>query len=624
MIQLINDDLQYTYNCVNPCGEDDIIVEVKNDFRSQDANVGLSVSSNMLQFIKEDADEVRYLIDTGYDYKVNLNNLALYQLDLMNYEDDGIIVKVPIISSSLKDYLQNTTLEALQIAKAATVAFVKKPSVAVSFHSEGTAVGSGIGSIMTLTDIGVEAISGTLPNNMQLYSNEYSTAFVRRALPLGDARVNAPDSTIVIEGDILVERGGGSLPRGLVVNLQSAIIGVLDDNSEVVIGTPVMRTETYNITEGVSYHYVMSRNDFPTIRIAEDAYVDPVTLESHLLVGAFQQYSLSFRTIYLTGQTPTPGKVNVSVNQNITIEGEMFFLDYRLPAISMSSIQQELNTKGISIPIISGNYYITSANVDKLRSTRLLDIVTFFARMKGNVLDFSTINVCAGHDLFYWGFVNLGNTYCNWQKKGFPQCFSHKIGQNPSKLRLSNTPESMWQNTYTTAQNSQLLKEDSITSPIISDGAEILNVLISNSQEVFIVDNSNSELTSDDDLPINYSFSAVCVAYNNRERIFSNAPVMMNEFTPADTSGVVFTIPNHIAGLTTLSTISYKGQPRLSPYTIEMDVPMTQSLIAQILSQGYLVGVTIDGTDYYVEECSLKLAPHQCHLSLREVISTPL
>lgn len=618
MIQLINYDLQYTYNCVNPCGEDDIIVEVKNDFRSQDANIGLSVSSNMLQFIKEDADEVRYLIDTGYDYKVNLNNLALYQLDLMNYEDDGIIVKVPIISSSLKDYLQNTTLEALQIAKASIVSFAKKPNIIVKFHCDGTSVVNNVGDTVSLASLGIEAVSGTLPDNMQLYSNQYGRVFARRSIPIYSADEYAPNTTISANGVVNLQRGGGSgILRDLHIGFGSRIVAEYEDGSTHTLSS-ILYWHNFTVEENVSYPFSLTHNNIPTLRKSADTY------SGNTLVAVWQEYIMAFQVYLIPSEPIDWSKYNLIVNQDITIEGEMFFLDYRLPAISMSSIQQELNNKGISIPIISGNYYITSANVDKLRSTRLLDIVTFFARMKGAVLDFSTINVCAGHDLFYWGFVNLGNTYCNWQKKGFPQCFSQKIGQNPSKLRLSNTPESMWQNTYITDHNSQLLKEDSITSPIISDGAEILNVLISNSQEVFIVDNMNSELTSDDDLPINYSFSAVCVAYNNRERIFSNAPVMMNEFTPADTSGVVFTIPNHIAGLTTLSTISYKGQPRLSPYTIEMDVPMTQSLIAQILSQGYLVGVTIDSTDYYVEECSFKLAPNQCHLSLREVISTPL
>lgn len=613
MIQLINWDISYSYTCLYPCGEDDITLEIKNDYRSQDANFGLSVSSNELRFIKDDAQEVRNLIDSELDYQVNVNNLAWFQADFANYEDDGIFVTVPLISSGIKDFLRNTTIESLGLQKSLNLAIKKKPQMLFTVAVSGEYGSEGLLTKVSFGDVGSEVISGVLPTPISLPQNE--TFFMKKELPVSSSRVMASFLSLSVKGSLTLNNAvHNGETKAIRYRLRRQLVGRKSDSSEVVIDDHISTEYGQNVVVGDVVTISFTDGAVANYRFCEDKY------NGDDIESAYVRYDLRIECTNLHTLTGTYW----IVDQQVTISGEMFTIDYSLPSISMSSIQSALLSQGISLPIISGNYYLASGNIDKLNSTKLLDLVMFFARMKGEVLFFN-YDSCIGRDLDYYfnNPLNLGNDYCKWTKKAIPLDFAVKIGKNPSKVRLKNTPEGMWSNTYTVPRTSKLLKQSEIQSEIIYDGAEIVNQLISDSKDVFILDGSNSELVSDDDLPINYSFSAVCIAYNNRERIFSNAQASANSFTPADTTGVVFTIPNHIAGLTTASSIDYASQKRLSPYVIEMDVPMTQAIITQIMTQNYLIAVSVNGTDYYVEECSIKLAPQQAHFSLREIVTTP-
>lgn len=607
-----NDNIPYSYTCLYPCGEENVTFEIQNDFRSQNANFGLSISANGLKFIKDDAEEVRRLIDSEMDYFVSLYG-ADFQLDLANYEDDGLILSVPLISSGVKEMLSNTTIESLGLSKTDQLAIRKKPQMLFTLAVNGIYGSQHIIPLVPLGEMEPTVVAGVLPSTITLPNQ--GSYFFTKELPVADSRVIALNYNVNITGIVrLDDTTHNGETHQLRFRSRVQLIGRKSDGTEVIM-QDMGWSQPYN-----NNNYVVGTDLSITItttlfnyRYAESRY------NGDDIDSAYARYDLRFESVM--GSTPT---TRWMIQQQVTISGEMAVIDYNLPAVSMASIQQALNNQGISIPIISGNYYIASGDIDKLNSTKIIDIAVFFARMKGELLSF-TKDSCFGQNLFYYinNPVNFGNNYCKWQKKGFAQDFAVKIGKNPSKVRLKNTPEGMWSNTYTVAQTSNQFKQSEIFADIIYDGAEIVNQLISNSKDVFILDNHLNELTSDDDLPINYSFSAVCVAYNNREKIFSNAPLSANSFVPADTAGVVFTIPNHIAGLTTASSIDYADDYRLSPYIIDADVPVTQAIITQIMNQGFLIAVTINGTEYYVEECSLKVAPHQCHLSLREIIKTP-
>lgn len=611
MIQITNDDLQYIYNCLYPCGEDDIKIVVDNDLRSDVPQIGLSISQNSLTFIKDDAEEVRTLIDSGYDYKVSVNNLMLFQLDFANYEDDGVFVNVPLISSSVKDFLQNTTLETLGISKFFNAHFLKKPDYWLNFSVDDDVYFRMSGATKSVSIS--ELVSGNLPPNIKLVTTNSGLSYLQKDVPIASAITTGSSYNGKWSGNIFLQTSG-TTSRNVTFQVVTQLIGVLDDDTKVTFNTTT-RTSTYTVTENVDTSFsnavVLGLTNWKT---CQDEY------NGHSVVSAYQTFKLR---LYIYGSSPFY-EITAIIRSYFEIHGNFVDIDYTLPAITTNSIQQVLTSKGLNIGIIpSSNYYfITSPNVDKLNNTKLIEIVSFFAKMQGKILHFS-YDGCAGvpYDYIFGLPVVPASTRCNVVKKGFTLDYSYKIGGNPSILRLANVPEGMWANTYSTTQKSNILAQKNISMPeIISDGAEILNILISNDQQSFIIDNSNSNIESNDDTPLNYNFAACMIVKNNIVRMVSNSQDGVNSYSPDDTAGVVYTIP-YSSGVTTSQPITFSSaQDRLAPYTEEFDIPMTSAMISYILSTGYFIRLNVDGQDFCVESCEFGANPSQVHIIGRKVI----
>ena len=621
MIQISNYAISYSYTCLYPCGEDDVRFVVNNDLRSQDAQIGLSISQNNLTFIKDDATEVRTLIDSGYDYELNLNNLAVFQLDLANYEDDGIVVKVPLISSSVKDFLQNTTLETLGLTKVFDAHFLKKPRTNIVLHFNGTTPEMQPYNESSLSGCTPEIISGVTKNtdlisiSGEVFSIDYLQGFnpgifMRRWIPVGQTDITSGYYQKTIKGRIRLI-GTGSATRKINVHFTDYLDRYEngDRDNPFNAGTYLGGYVTFTMQEGTSQNFTLTNNAVPCIVQKTATY--PTT-----------DYAMSFG-VYIEIENSNP-QTNISVEMTFDYEISGVFenIDYHLPSITLKSIYDACAVKGITLPNVlnTTSLFITSPNIAKLNNTKLIDIVTFLARMQGKIIYFGYDSCGLQPFSFIFGIIaNIGNNYCKYSKKGFAQTYSYKIGKNPSKMRLANIPEGMWANTYSTTQQSNQLTQERIDADLIFDGAEILNILISNDQSVFIIDNSNNNIASDDDTPFNYNFAACMVAKNNLCRMVSNSQDGVTTYAPDDTAGTPYTIPNS-GGLTTDQSQTYSGY-RLAPYTEEMDVPFTSSLISYILSLGFLCGLNVNGVDYIVESCEFGITPSQVHFVGRRVIS---
>lgn len=622
MIQIICSEISYVYNCLYPCGEDDVKIVVNNDVRTQDAQIGLSISQNSLTFIKDDANEVRTLIDTPYYYELNLNNLYSFHLDFANYEDDGIVVKVPLISSTVKDFLQNTTIENLGLSKISNKHFLKKPKTTVVFHFAGTTPEMTPYNESSLSGCTPEIISGVIKDGEtnsisgEVFSLDYSLGFnagifFRKWIKIGTANVSAGYFSKKIKGQIILH-GAGSATRTVKIHFVDYLDRYEngDKTDPIFVSSWLGALATFTMNEGTSQNFNLTNNTTPCIieRIATSPTTD---------------YSLSFG-VYVEVENSNP-QTNVSVELIFDYEmsGSFDYIDYSLPVIPLKDIYDACyNTRGVNLPSVmnTNDIFITSPNIVKLWNIKLIDIVTFWARMKGEVLSFG-FDSCGMQPYSYiFGFmINAGNNFCNYTKKGISQDYSYKIGKNPSKMRLANVPEGMWANSYSTTRKSNLLKQNTISGEIVYDGAEIMNILISNDQSVFIIDNTNNNIESDDDTPLNYNYSACMVVKNNLCRIISNSEIGVTTYTPDDTAGNSYTIPNS-GGTTTSQSMVYSGL-RLAPYTEEMDIPMTSTLIANIFSLGFLCGLQVNGVNYVVESCEFGITPSQVHFVGRRVIS---
>ena len=612
MIQISNYAISYSYTCLYPCGEDNVRFVVNNDLRSQDAQIGLSITQNALTFIKDDATEVRTLIDSGYDYKLNLNNLAVFQLDLANYEDDGIIVKVPLISSSAKDFLQNTTLETLGLTKVFDAHFVKKPKFQITtFAQNATNFINGEAFWDLFAEIAQPSvISGVLLPGMSMGGETPSPSprpiFFKKIIPIGQTTTFTTE-TIDIYG-YFEANTSQSVNNYCQIVLSTELIGVRADGTQRRIATDNQQINSYYLQSNTLTNVSFSFNSKVWTTCQETYGVD--TFTSAFVAFVFQIESIDVGKIWT---------INHSLTAVYTFEEN---IDYHLPSISLKSIYDACAIKGITLPneLNTTSLFVTSPNIAKLNNTKVVDIVTFLARMRGKIINFGYDSCSLQPFSFIFGIIaNIGNNYCKYSKKGFAHTYSYKIGKNPSKMRLANIPEGMWANTYSTKQNSNLLKQDRIDTEIIYDGAEILNILISNDQSVFIIDNTNNNIASGDDTPFNYNFAACMVTKNNLCRMVSNSQDGATTYAPDDTAGTPYTIPNS-GGLATDQSQTYSGY-RLAPYTEEMDVPFTASIISYILSLGLLCGLNVNGIDYIVESCEFGIIPSQVHFVGRRVIS---
>ena len=623
MIQITNDDLQYLYNCIYPCGENAIKFVVNNDLRGDTSQIGLTITQNSLHFIKEDADEVRSLINSGYDYNVNINNMVVMQLDFANYEDDGLFVNVPLISSSLKDFLQNTTLETLGVSKVFDAHFLKKPRTSIILRFDGATPEmqpyneSSLSGCTPQVVSGVIAESETLTMSGEVFPIDYLSGinpgyFLRKWIPVGLTDITTGTYKKTIKGTIKLI-GSGSAVRKINVHFTDYVLRYENgDRSDPRLASSYLGGyATFTMAEGTSQNFTITNNSVPCIVQKTATY--PTT-----------DYSMNFG-VYIEVEDSLPHtNVSVQMQFDYEIEGVFENIDYTLQSITMNNIRQALTNRGLNVSALpaSNYFFITSPNVDKLNNTKLIDIVAFFSKMQGKILIFSNSD-CASYPFDYiFGLpIVVASKRCNIIKKGIPLDYSYKIGTNPSKLRLANVPQGMWSNTYSTTQKSKLLEQKTISAPdIVSDGAEILNILISNDKQTFIIDNSNNNIESDDDTPINYNFSACMVAKNNIVRVISNSQNGVTSYTPDDTTGVTYTIPDS-GGLTTAQTITYpSSQNRLSPYTEEFDIPMTSSMINYILNWGFFIRLRVDGQDFCVESCEFGIEPSQVHITARKVM----
>ena len=276
---------------------------------------------------------------------------------------------------------------------------------------------------------------------------------------------------------------------------------------------------------------------------------------------------------------------------------------------------------GYSVSTGFTDIYVSSVNAQQLLSTKILDIYTTLALVTGNVL------VAFDNSLYFDALANIIGSgafafshKCKTNKKGKMLNYAYIIGGNENvDLILDNAPSYFWKQTYKSAQSSALFTAENVTPRLIIDGAYIADKINTNDNGIFLIDNRNDNLSDGTAIPINYNFSASEIC-NNRMIALISETLQATSFSPSYTGDVVFTNPD--SGITSEQTISESAGIRLAPYTEEFEVPMTASLISQIMNAGLFYKISVDNDEYLVESCSIKMQPHQCAIVCRKIIST--
>ena len=605
---IVNTAISYSYTLLYPCGENDLTMVVNNSFTNNEPFVGLSISDNGFTFIREDADEVRSLIASGYDYWLVFNTWK-FHLDFNNYADDGIILKVPCINTSIKDVLQNTTLESLGAFKNTTIPINKIVASRYvlsydenfwldhpinlyedsnKFSIAGVVSGKSFATedYLCKFDLPIKTSASSYTDGIKI-KLDLKFTFTHYLFVSGYSDLRLKFKNRVIETALV----DGSQTEVFVEDVYSSI--AYDDNDVISF------TDTLTFQNGISY---------------------PNNVNGVDVLSATQVISMEFDFPNLLPSTQISRFYNIS--GTIGISGAFQMIETNLPAISLSNIESKiLTTLGYSVSTGLSDIYVSSANSQQLLSTKILDIFTTLALVTGNVI------VAFDNSLYFDTLANIigsgGFAFsdkCKTNKKGKMLNYAYIIGGNENvELILDNAPSYFWKQTYKSAQSSTLFTSENVTPRLIIDGAYIADKIGTNDNGIFLIDNRNDNLSDGTAIPINYNFSASEIC-NNRMIALISETLQATSFSPSYTGEVVFTNPD--SAITSEQTISESAGIRLAPYTEEFEVPMTASLISQIMNVGLFYKISVDNDEYLVESCSIKMQPQQCAIVCRKIITT--
>lgn len=606
--QIINTAISYSYTLLYPCGENELSMVINNLFTNNEPFVGLSISDNGFTFIRDDADEVRTLIASGYDYWLVFNTWK-FHLDFNNYEDDGIILKVPCINTSIKDVLQNTTLESLGAFKNTTIPINK--IVASRYKLAYDA------NFWLDFPLNLYADSNQFTYNGVVEGKSYATDnyLCKFDLPIKTASSNYPDG-IKIKLDLKFTFIHYLWAYGyseLRLKFKNRVVETkLSDGSTTEIFVE-------NIYSSVAYN-VNDVIEFTDVLTFQNGTAYPNHIGSDDISSAIQVISWEFDFPQFNPGDSASRFYNIS--GTIGVSGAFQTIETNLPAISLFNIESQiLSTLGYSISTGISDIYICSTSANQLLSTKILDIYLTLALITGNIL------VAYGNILYFdtlYSIINSGaisfSHKCKFIKKAKSLNYAYIIGGNENvDLILDNAPSYFWKQTYKSAQTSTLFKVENVTPRLIINGAYIADKIGTNDNATFLIDNRNDNLSDGSAIPINYNFSASEIC-NNRIIALISETLQATSFSPSNTGDVVFTNPD--SGITSEQTINESAGIRLAPYTEEYEVPMTSALITQIMGLGLFYKAEINGDEYLVESCTIKMQPQQCALILRKIIAT--
>lgn len=605
---IVNTAISYSYTLLYPCGENDLTMVVNNSFANNEPFVGLSISDNGFTFIREDADEVRSLIASGYDYWLVFNSWR-FHLDFSNYEDDGIILKVPCISTSIKDVLQNTTLESLGAFKNTTIPINKiVASRYVLSYDENFWLDYPINLHEDSNKYTYEGVA----SGKSYATNDYLCKF---DLPIKLAGANYSDG-IKVKFNLKFTNKRYPLIYGyssLRIKLKNRVIetALTDGTQTEVFIEDVYSTTSYDDNDVISFNETL---------MLQNGTAYPNNVNGVDVSSAMQVISMEFDFPNISPGTQASHFYNIS--GTIEISGAFQTIETNLPAISLASIENKiLSNLGYSVSTGLSDIYVSSANAQQLLSTKILDIFTTLALVFGNVI------VAFDNSLYFDTLANIIGSgafafsdKCKTNKKGKMLNYAYIIGGNENvELILDNAPSYFWKQTYKSVQSSTLFTTENVTPRLIIDGAYIADKIGTNDNSIFLIDNRNDNLSDGTAIPINYNFSASEIC-NNRMIALISETLQATSFSPSYTGEVVFTNPD--SAITSEQTIPESAGIRLSPYTEEFEVPMTASLISQIMNAGLFYKISVDNDEYLVESCSIKMQPQQCAIVCRKIITT--
>lgn len=622
MVNIYYADGTLVHTCVFPCGENQLQITYKADYSPSTPNVGLSTSVNNLRFIK--TDRTTLLSAMTEDLFVVIDTLLKFQLDITNFTDDGNILEIPLISSSVRDMLKNANLGQIGINRASKLQIKKTPFLRAVLSSD---------DINTVFSLPADTQTHPVQNEDSLLSQGWSVSegvllnlyiiservsnIAGRELPIVGTSIDYATHDTELNANISLTRTTtGSLPNARMMLHFSSYISFqyADDNT----------WDDYGITVGDAYSSWINVADLMTLSLNSNfqGYMSfPRTYNSKPIKRAVQYYMIRILAKNVTASAWTQewlrsGTIEVKYQD---------FVNYGIPSVKFTDIITATQTAlGIQIDksyvgTALDDLYLTSPNGEEFWNVSIFDILDTIANLFGLLLQITLTKVnLRAYSIIYTGASISVPDFCNHKTNGKSYYYKFAVndGTNP-KLQYANAPLIMWNNEYEGLRQHSTQQIDTLQLKLKINGADFLEKMRSDDKSVYLIECRGNSISDGSDLPINYQFSASEITNYRRHEYASELLGDIN------VSPVVDTTPIFINPDTNISTRNDIPLPSTRLAAMQIDkfsVPFYSILINKVLN-GDIIKLSIDGDDYLLVDVTCGIEPSQVEMTCRKILT---
>ena len=622
MVKIYYADGTLIYTCVFPCGENQLQITYKADYSPNTPNVGLSTSVQNLKFIKADRTAILGLM--SQNLFVQIDTIPKYQLDIANFTDDGNILEIPLISSSVQDVLKNTNLGQIGINRSAKLHIFKTPYLRGLLTSE---------NINTVFSLPADTATHGVQNENSLIARSWSVSegvflnlkimqdsasnILSRELPIVGTSIQYTNHDTVLNATISLTRSStGALPNAQMrLFMQTDVtFQYADDDSwdPYGIAIPAVYSPWENVADIMTLSLNANLQGFLTF---------PRTYNGRPIKRASQQYRFTLLAKNITASAWTQeflrsGDIEVKYQD---------YVNFGIPSIRFTDIITATQTAlGIQIDksyvgTILDDLYLTSPNGEEFWNLSILDVLDSIAQLFGLLLQFTLQKVnLRAYSIIYTGASVVVPDYCKHEINGRPFYYKFAIndGSNP-KLQYANAPYIMWNNEYAGFRNFATQMTDTLQLKFRINGADFLEKMRTDDKSVYLIEAKGNTIADGSDLPINYQFSASEItAYRANE--YASEVMGDVQLSPVVDTTPIFLNPDD--NISTRDDISLPTTRLVAWQTDSFSIPFYSSLINKVLN-GDVVKLSIGGDDYLLTECTCNIEPSQVEITCRKVLT---
>ena len=622
MVKIYLADGTLVYNCVFPCGENQLQITYKADYSPNTPNVGLSTSVQNLKFTKTDRTSILALMTE--DLFVQIDTLPKYQMDIANFTDDGNFLEIPLISSSVRDILKNTNLGQIGINRSAKLHIFKIPYLRGLLTSE---------NINTIFSLPADTATHGVQNENSLIARSWSVSegiflnlkimqdsasnILSRELPIVGTSIRYANHDTILNATISLTRSStGALPNAQMrLFMQTDVtFQYADDDSWDPYGIviPAVYSPWENVADIMTLSLNANLQGFLTF---------PRTYNGRPIKRASQQYRFTLLAKNITASAWTQeflrsGDIEVKYQD---------YVDYIMPSVKFTDIVTNTMTSlGIQIDksfvgTVLDDLYLTSPNGEEFWNTPIFDILDTIANLFGLLLQITLTKVnLRAYSIIYSGVSISVPDFCNHKTNGKPYYYKFAIndGTNP-KLQYANAPVIMWNNEYEGLRQHSSQQIDTLQLKLKVNGADFLEKMRSDDKSVYLIEGRDNTIFDGSDLPINYQFSASEItAYRAGE--YASELLGDLQVSPVIDTTPVFTNPD--TSISTRDDISLPSTRLVAMQTDKFSVPFYSNLISKVLN-GDIIKLSIDGDDYLLVDVTCGIEPSQVEITCRKVLT---